>query len=72
MREWEAGGAHLELAVQVADDAQLLPRRHVEADHLRERGCVWGGGEEGQLGTRSLQRVRAARAQEGSDGVMAG
>ena len=65
---WEAGGAHLELAVQVANDAQLLPRRHVEADHLGERG----GGEEGQLGTRSLQRVSAARAQEGSDGVMAG
>jgi len=31
-----------------------------------------GVGEEGQLGTRSLQRVSAARAQEGSDGVMAG
>ena len=30
------------------------------------------GEEEGQLGTRSLQRVSAAPAQEGSDGVMAG
>lgn len=54
--------AHVELAVQVADDAQLLPRDHIVADH------IWQLPEDLEVMIEELhdlhvQRLRAWRVQ---------